>query len=595
MKYLLFSLISLLSLNLFSQSNLIISKSLKNDTSQVISSLIDSMFVDNQNLAFALMNDLGKPNPTENIEQTNQGSRPPAEIVASFDGLGYGFKGPQGQASYRNPSDNSLAVGRDHIVQIVNSRMAIFSKKGVKYDVSGQVLYGPVETKNVFRGFGGPCEQLNNGDAVVRYDQLADRWLIVMPIFTRLAPRDYEPPAGKNGEPATLNIPGRSGQPGQAEPLFIPDIPTLLELAKKDSLRRIRRKSQNPEGGSYCMCYAISTGPDPFGSYYRYEFARPLFPDYPRPAIWPDGYYVPTSTGDNIIQKHASVVEREEMLKGNPAKELSFIIDDVNFLNNADIDGYQLPPNGAANIMLATGGSQLNNIFTDDGIYAWKIKPDWTNPELSILEGPKKIEVTEYHYQGDGQLKESVPQPGTDQKLDTQGDKIMSRVIYRRIGEQQSIVAVHSVKTSLGGGGIRWYEFRLDDHQDITLFQQGTFAPDSLYRWLPSPAMDRMGNIGIGYSISSQDLFPGQRFTGRLAGDALGTMTLKEAVLVDGEASQTNTLRWEDYTQTAMDPSDDLTIWYVGDYLKKGSSSYSTRIGAFRLQKKRAIENKVIF
>jgi hypothetical protein len=104
-----------------------------------------------------------------------------------------------------------------------------------------------------------------------------------------------------------------------------------------------------------------------------------------------------------------------------------------------------------------------------------------------------------------------------------------------------------------------------------------------------------MGNIGIGYSISSQDLFPGQRFTGRLAGDALGTMTLKEAVLVDGEASQTNTLRWEDYTQTAMDPSDDLTIWYVGDYLKKGSSSYSTRIGAFRLQKKGAIENKAIF
>jgi hypothetical protein len=72
-------------------------------------------------------------------------------------------------------------------------------------------------------------------------------------------------------------------------------------------------------------------------------------------------------------------------------------------------------------------------------------------------------------------------------------------------------------------------------------------------------------------------------------------MTLKEAVLVDGEASQTNTLRWEDYTQTAMDPSDDLTIWYVGDYLKKGSSSYSTRIGAFRLQKKGAIQNKAIF
>ena len=55
------------------------------------------------------------------------------------------------------------------------------------------------------------------------------------------------------------------------------------------------------------------------------------------------------------------------------------------------------------------------------------------------------------------------------------------------------------------------------------------------------------------------------------------------SVLVEGEAAQTNTHRWEDYTQTAIDPSDDCTIWYVGDYLKKGATNYSTRIGAFRL------------
>ncbi len=96
------------------------------------------------------------------------------------------------------------------------------------------------------------------------------------------------------------------------------------------------------------MCYAISAGPDPFGSYYRYEFLRPLFPDYPRPAIWPDGYYVPTSTGDDVIQKHACVVERDKMLKGEPASEQCVIIDGVNFLNNADIDGKRLPPTGRA-------------------------------------------------------------------------------------------------------------------------------------------------------------------------------------------------------------------------------------------------------
>ena len=110
------------------------------------------------------------------------------------------------------------------------------------------------------------------------------------------------------------------------------------------------------------MCYAVSTSSDPLGSYYRYMFVRPLFPDYPRPAVWPDGYYVPTSTGDNVIQKHAYVVEREKMLKGEPATEQGFIIDDVNFLNNADLDGKQLPPAGAPNIMMAAGGTQLKKV-----------------------------------------------------------------------------------------------------------------------------------------------------------------------------------------------------------------------------------------
>ncbi len=129
----------------------------------------------------------------QNIEQTTPGSRPPARIVHAFDGLGVGFEGPQGTASLRNPSDNSLAVGPDHIVQTVNSRMAIFTKTGRRYQETGRVLYGPVNTNNVFRGFGGTCEARNNGDAVVRYDQLARRWLIVMPIFGRADPRPDQP------------------------------------------------------------------------------------------------------------------------------------------------------------------------------------------------------------------------------------------------------------------------------------------------------------------------------------------------------------------------------------------------------------------
>jgi len=520
------------------------------------------------------------PAGSADVEQTAFGTKPPATLVASFDGLGVGFTGPQGTANFRNPSDNTLAVGPNHIVQIVNTRMAIFTKKGKQYDTTGLVLYGPGETRNVFKGFGGGCEARNNGDAVVRYDQLADRWLIVMPIFSRLPVRHDAPPPSKAGEPAKPSVRGQTGQPGSAAKLIEPPPPP-------DSARPAgqRPPGQRPpsDSGVYAMCYALSTGADPYGPYYRYEFVRPLFPDYPRPAVWPDGYYVPSSTGDEVIQKHACVVDRAQMLKGGDATEQCVIIDDVNFLNNADLDGKQLPPKGAPNIMVAAGGTQLKKVLEDDGIYVWTFHVDWKNPAKTKVAGPTKIAVAPYHYLCDGQLTNCVTQPGAERRLDAQGDKIMARLVYRRIGNQESLVAVHSVNTASGGGGVRWYEFRLDKRRNVSLYQQGTYAPEGFYRWMASPAMDSKGNIGIGYSFGGTPHFAGQRFAGRLAGDPKGTLSLGEMVLVEGEAAQTTTLRWEDYTQTAVDPSDDCTIWYVGDYVKKDATNYSTRIGGFRM------------
>jgi hypothetical protein len=453
------------------------------------------------------------------VEQNSQGSRPTVVLAESFDGLGVGFEGPQGTATGRNPSDNSLAVGPNHIVQIVNSRLAIFTK-------TGKVLYGAVPTNSIFQGFGGPCETMVSGDAVVRYDQLAERWLFVLPIFRK--------------------IPGRPEEP-------------------------------------YAMCYAISTGGDPRGPYHRYEFRRKLFPDYPRPAIWPDGYYIPTSTGDDVIQKHACVADRTRMLAGLPATEQCVVIDGVNFLNNADIDGKRLPPPGAPNIMMAAGGTQLKKVFEDDGIYVWKFHVDWQTPAHTAVTGPVKIGVAPYHYLCDGQLTSCVPQPDTARRLDAQGDKIMQRLVYRNVKGHESIVAVHSVNTRAGGGGVRWYEFRLDRKRDPYLYQQGTYAPDGAYRWMASPGMDCQGNIGIGYSFGGASNFAGQRFAARRAGDPRGLLTFHETVLVEGQAAQTNSLRWEDYATTALDPSDDCTFWYVGDYLKAGAVSYSTRIGAFKV------------
>ncbi len=513
------------------------------------------------------------------VEQTIQGTRPAAPLLESFDGLGSGFEGPQGTTNFGNPSDNSLAVGPDHIVQTVNSRIAVYSKKGKKYDKSGTVLYGAVTTKSVWAGFGGVCEARNSGDAVVRYDQLAGRWLIVLPMFSRIAPGDFpDKPGRARGEaarPGELAKSGEESSPGPAA--AFPANPPQPPLPPERGQRPPEAKE-----GVWAMCYAVSTGPDPLGTYYRYAFERPLFPDYPRPAVWTDGYYLPTSTGDEVIQKHACIADRAKMLVGKPATEQCIIIDGVNFLNNADIDGQAAPPAGTPNVMMAAGGTQLKKIFDDDGIYYWKVHVDWNNPANTRADGPVKIKVAPYHYLCNGQLSSCVPQPNTERRLDVQGDKIMQRLVYRKIGRRESIVAAHSVSTQ-AGGGVRWYEFRLDKKGDPELYQQGTYAPEGFYRWMPSIAMDKKGDIGVGYSFGGLPNFPGQRFAARRASDPKGRLTLHESVLATGEASQTNTLRWEDYSTTAMDPSDDCTFWYVGDYLKAGDTGYRSRIGSFRL------------
>ncbi|MFN8574538.1 MAG: hypothetical protein U0132_20970, partial [Gemmatimonadaceae bacterium] len=165
------------------------------------------------------------PRGSAAVEQRSHGTRPAARLIASFDGLGVGFVGPQGSATLRNPSDNSVAVGRDYIMQVVNTRMAIFTKKGAIFDTTGRVLYGPVETRHVFAGFGGVCEARNNGDAVVRYDQLADRWLVVMPIFSRTPVRPGQPDAAKGGDPAQRSLKGNARQPGGAAALTLPPPP----------------------------------------------------------------------------------------------------------------------------------------------------------------------------------------------------------------------------------------------------------------------------------------------------------------------------------------------------------------------------------
>ena len=428
-----------------------------------------------------------------------------------------------------------LAVGPNHIVQIVNSRMAIFTKKGRQFDTTGKVLYGAVPTNNVFKGFGGPCEMRNNGDAVVRYDQLADRWLIVMPIFSRSPATPQDPPA------------------------------------------------QPP--APYSMCYALSTSADPFGTYYRYEFIRPLFPDYPRPAVWPDGYYLPTSTGDEVIQKHACVVDRAKMLEGKDATEQCVVVDGVNFLNNADLDGQALPPAGAPNIVMAAGGTQLRKMMR--------------RRRHLCVEVPRRLERSGQDVKLDRADEDSASRPTTicatassraasRSRAPNAGSMRRATSSWRVSSTDASAIANrssrrHSVNTTAGGGGVRWYEFSVDKNRDSACDSRAPTRPTARsdgWQARPSTALATSGSAirSAGHRSSPANASPAVSPTTRSARSRCTKPCSPQA-----RHAQTNTLRWEDYSQTAVDPSDDCTIWYVGDYFKKGAASYSTRIGAFRM------------
>src|SRR5439155_1496544 len=132
--------------------------------------------------------------------------------------------------------------------------------------------------------------------------------------------------------------------------------------------------------------------------------------------------------------------------------------------------------------------------------------------------------------------------------------------------------------------GVRWYELR-PSGASLSIFQQGTYAPDANFRWMGSAAMDQAGNLALGFSVSSASLHPEIRYTGRLAGDALGQMTQGEGTIVAGAGSQTGSSlsRWGDYSMLAVDPADDCTFWFTTEYIPaNGAFNWKTRIGSFK-------------
>ena len=191
--------------------------------------------------------------------------------------------------------------------------------------------------------------------------------------------------------------------------------------------------------------------------------------------------------------------------------------------------------------------------------------------------------------------RDCLPQPGISnpaQFLDilSYRQRPIWRLAYRNTGTYETMVTNQSVEATPGLGGTRWYEIRRTNGV-YSVHQQGTFAPnDGIHRWMGSIAMDKKGNAALGYSVvNGTDVFPGIRYTGRLAGDPLGQMTLGEGVIIDGTGVQTTTnSRWGDYTAMTVDPVDDCTFWYANEYYTaagqaSSTAGWQTRIASFRL------------
>ena len=480
--------------------------------------------------------------PLPNL-QTFPGPLLSATQGVNFDGVGTGF--PGGYLITGAPPDTTMAVGPAHIVQWVNVHYAIFNKLGAPLTptpVAGNSFWSAAPA------LPNQCATTNRGDPILKYDQLANRWFMSQFAF---------------------NVNG-SGQP----------------IAP------------------YYQCFAVSTSTDPLGSYHRYSMRFDTLPsggfnDYGKLGLWPDGYYTAYNMfagspagGNNGVALCAS--DRTKMLAGDATATtlctpIASYAGGASFLP-ADLDGTELPTTTAQ-------GCPFIRQSTAPAFRIIKLKPDFTLGTLTYNNGFGGANTTFVDIPAaltrtcNGGGGTCIPQPGTANQLDSLGDRMMYRLVYRNRGGTDSLVLTMSEDPDGAGSqqsAVRWGEIRNPFGNPPTLFQNATFNPGpGGHRWMSSIAMDKDGNMLLGYSLVSPlanpTLKPSIGITGRLVSDALNVMQT-EVIDTTGTGSQTGGLtRWGDYSTASIDPLDDCTFWYTTEYLSAdGSFNWRTRITSYK-------------
>ena len=382
------------------------------------------------------------------------------------------------------------------------------------YDRNGNLVYGPFDNQTIWEGFddGQPFDNANDGDPVVLYDAQADRWMV-------------------------------------------------------------SQFAVNTTNRKYYELIAISTTSDPTGSYYRYAFEFDYMPDYPKLAVWPDGYYMTANlfrNGRNFVGGAICVLERDLMLTGDANARMLYYNLGTSYgsLLPSDPDG-TAPATGTPNYVMNMASNALN---------VWEVSVDWNNTSNTSITKVATLTTQPFNYSGI-----TISQPGTTQTLDALSTRLMYRLQYRNFGSYEAMVTNHTVNADGNGtAGIRWYELR-NSGSGWSIYQQGTYAPnDGNGRWMGSIAMNGNGDIALGYSVSSSSTYPSIRFTGQTAGapNGLGVLDIPETTIKAGANSQTGVNRWGDYSMMAVDPVNDNTFWYTTEY-SGGGWNWKTQIAAF--------------
>ena len=443
------------------------------------------------------------------------------------------------------PADTNGAVGVDRYVQWVNLQFSVFDK------FTGTRVTVPAAGNTIWAGFGdrtnpndiaARCGTTNNGDPIVIYDALANRWAFTQFSFTKATGQNPQPP--------------------------------------------------------YLQCIAVSTSEDVLGTYNRYAFQYDSYNDYPKMAVWPDAYYITFNMFDysgpgKLLGALACAYDRDNMLAGFDSRDALCFQQNSSVLGllPSDLDGRRPPPGGSPNYMLNFDSNNTNNL------HLFQFHVDFANPNNTTLSGPTTIPIAPFTPLCVGSAKLAcVPQPPAlhYSPLASLSDRLMYRLAYRNFGDHESLVVNHSVAVANGGGGIRWYEIQ-NPAGTPTVVQQSTYAPGPEFRWMGSIAMDKAGDIAVGYSVSNGcadatkcvGVPASIAIAGWTPSDTLSTLG-SESTVISGGGSQEGTDRWGDYSAMQIDPVDDCTFWYTQEYVPTPPDpesvrlTWSTRIVSFR-------------